>query len=377
MSKITIALSLCLMSLSFFATNVAGELEDGLYAKLSTSKGDITLALEFEKTPETVANFVGLAEGEIKNETKPLGTPYYDGLKFHRVIPNFVIQGGCPLGNGSGGPGYKFADEIHPDLKHTGPGILSMANSGPATNGSQFFITHKGTPGLDGKHTVFGHVVEGMDVVNKIVKDDVINTVTIIRKGEKASAFDGVVKFKEAQEAIIKAKELAIAKAAEQAQLDFVAFKLKYQGLLNDSGVVYLKLTDEVAKNKKLYKKDVKRFNKKIKEFKMTETGLIYVISEQGEGKKAEAGNKVKVHYTGTLMDGTKFDSSVDRGTPFEFPLGAGRVIKGWDEGIGMLNEGGKALLIIPSDLAYGERAMGKIAANSTLIFEVELIEVK
>ncbi|MFT5601218.1 MAG: peptidyl-prolyl cis-trans isomerase A (cyclophilin A) [Flavobacteriales bacterium] len=341
MSKITTALSLCLMSLSFFATTVADELEDGLYAKLSTSKGDITLALEFEKTPKTVANFVGLAEGEIKNETKPLGTPYYDGLKFHRVIPNFVIQGGCPLGNGSGGPGYKFADEIHPDLKHTGPGILSMANSGPATNGSQFFITHKGTPGLDGKHTVFGHVVEGMDVVNAIVGNDVINTVTIIRKGAAAEAFDGVAKFKVALEAINKAKEKAAEEAAKQA------------------------------------KKDLKVFKKTYKDLETTDSGLMIAISEQGDGAKAVVGKKVKVHYTGTLTDGTKFDSSVDRGTPFEFSLGTGKVIKGWDEGVAMLNEGGKATLIIPANLGYGERATGPIPANSTLIFEVELIEVE
>jgi peptidylprolyl isomerase len=170
---------------------------DGMYALMETSKGNILLVLEFEKVPLTVANFAGLAEGKIENTAKSKGEPFYDGIVFHRVIPNFMVQGGDPTGTGMGGPGYKFRDEIDPSLKHTGPGILSMANAGPGTNGSQFFITHVPTSWLDGKHTVFGRVIKGQEVVDAIVQGDKIEKLHILRKGKAAESFDAAKVFNE------------------------------------------------------------------------------------------------------------------------------------------------------------------------------------
>ncbi|MBD98561.1 MAG: hypothetical protein CMO34_01855 [Verrucomicrobia bacterium] len=171
-------------------------LDDGLYANIKTNKGDIMVNLAFEQTPLTVANFVGLAEGNIENNVKPVGHPYYNGITFHRVIADFMIQGGDPTGSGAGGPGYQFKDEFHPDLKHNRAGTLSMANAGPGTNGSQFFITHKATSWLNGKHSVFGYVVEGQNIVDAIQQGDQINTIEVIRKGKNAENFDAAETFK-------------------------------------------------------------------------------------------------------------------------------------------------------------------------------------
>ena len=178
--------------------------EQGIYATIETDKGNIVLELEYKKTPMTVANFVGLAEGKMENTAKGAGLPYYDGLKFHRVITkgngdpqDFMVQGGCPNGDGRGGPGYRFGDECDASLRHDEPGILSMANAGPGTNGSQFFITHVATPWLDGKHTVFGKVVEGMDIVNSIQQNDLIESLEIEAIGDTAKAFNAKAVFEE------------------------------------------------------------------------------------------------------------------------------------------------------------------------------------
>lgn len=195
MKKLGKILSLMFALVIAVACNSKEKMADGLYAKITTSKGVIMIKLEMEKTPLTVANFVGLAEGDIKNEAKEEGLPYFDGLQFHRVIPNFMIQGGDPLGNGTGDPGYYFKDEFDPSLKHDRAGTLSMANRGPATNGSQFFITHNPTPHLDGRHTVFGYVIDGQSVVDLITKGDTIVTVEIIREGKEAKKFDAAAVF--------------------------------------------------------------------------------------------------------------------------------------------------------------------------------------
>jgi peptidyl-prolyl cis-trans isomerase A (cyclophilin A) len=170
-------------------------MENGIYAHFNTSKGKIIVKLTHDKTPGTVGNFIGLAEGKIENTAKDLGTPYYNDLQFHRVIENFMVQGGDPKGNGTGGPGYQFDDEIHPELKHDRAGVLSMANAGPGTNGSQFFITHGPTGWLDGKHTVFGYVLEGQDVVDSIEMKDALNSVEIQYVGDEAKAFDALKSF--------------------------------------------------------------------------------------------------------------------------------------------------------------------------------------
>lgn len=309
-------------------------MQDGLYAKFNTNKGEILVNLEYIKTPGTVGNFVALAEGNMENSVKAQGTPYYDGLKFHRVIPDFMIQGGCPQGTGTGNPGYKFDDEFHPDLKHSGPGVLSMANAGPGTNGSQFFITHVETPWLDNNHTVFGQVVSGQEVVDAIAQGDTIETLEIIRVGADAEAFNAIEAFRTFEGA--REKRVAAEREAKRAELDRLA-----QG------------------------------------FEETESGLRYQILQKGTGKQAEKGKTVSVHYKGQLADGTVFDSSYKRKQPLEFPVGVGQVIPGWDEGIQLLQVGDKARLVIPSDLGYGSRgAGGVIPPDATLIFDVELMEV-
>ena len=311
------------------------QMENGLYAKFFTSKGTITVSLEYTKTPGTVGNFVALAQGDLENSIKKQGDPYYDGLQFHRVIPDFMIQGGCPQGTGTGNPGYQFDDEFHPDLKHDAAGILSMANAGPGTNGSQFFITHIPTPWLDGKHSVFGKTIDGQSVVDSIVQGDTLERIEIIAEGDNAMAFNAIEAFRSFEGA--RDKRLAEEKAAIEAELESLG-----------AG------------------------------FEKTSSGLRYQILQKGDGEKAQKNKTVSVHYKGQLSDGTVFDSSYKRNQPIEFSLGMGQVIRGWDEGVALLKVGDKARFVIPSHLAYGSRgAGGVIPPNANLIFDVELMSVK
>ncbi|MEB8344680.1 peptidylprolyl isomerase [Flavobacteriaceae bacterium KMM 6898] len=310
-------------------------MQEGIYAKFNTSKGEILVKLTHDKTPGTVGNFVALAEGNMENSVKPQGTPYYDGISFHRVIPDFMIQGGCPLGKGTGDGGYKFDDEFHVDLKHDGPGILSMANAGPGTNGTQFFITHIATPWLDNKHTIFGHVEKGQDIVDAISQGDKIETLEILRVGKEAEAWNAVEAFRTFEGS--REKRLAAEKAIQAAELDKVG-----------AG------------------------------FDETPSGLRYKIIQNGSGAKAEKGQIVSVHYEGALVNGTVFDSSYKRNQPIDFELGVGQVIPGWDEGVSLLKVGDKARFVIPSNLAYGSAgAGGVIPGDATLVFDVELMKVK
>ena len=342
-------------------------LPDGLYAQIETNKGSIIVQLDYEKAPITVANFVTLAEGKnefITNENLK-NKPFYDGLKFHRVIKDFMIQGGDPLGTGSGDTGYKFKDEITA-MRFDKGGILAMANNGPATNSSQFFITHLETPWLDGKHTIFGQVVEkGMDVVNAIVQDDFMKKITIIRNGEAAKKFDAVKTFQDyfAVEAENQKNKMAIEAAAN------AKFKAVYD-------------------QKAAYLSDLKTKATK------TPTGLQYVITKKAGGKKPANAANIYIHYAGFLENGTLFDSSIEEVSKAfgkydenraaqngyqPIPFQAGKkdgMIPGFIEGLEKLSFGDKAVIFIPSKLGYGEAgAGGVIPPNANIIFEIELLE--
>jgi len=354
-------MKLLLLSL-FFAISACNDqypdLQDGMYAEMTTDKGVIMLQLEFEKTPITVANFVSLAEGTntLVNE-KYKGKKFYDGLKFHRVIPDFMIQGGDPLGTGAGDPGYKFEDEFDSSLKHDKPGILSMANSGPNTNGSQFFITHKATPWLDNKHTIFGHVVgDGQKVVDSIAQGDKIISVKIIRKGSAAKKFDAAKIFNDHL-------EIAKKKAAEKE-----------------------------AKLAGIKKETLAYFNKYRANAKKLDSGIEIAYVNKGEGSKPEIGSKVLVNYAGYFADGGLFDSNMKevatkygtfdqrreaaggyKAIPMDYSPEA-RLIQGFREGLLQMNTGDKILVFIPSHLGYGERGAGPIPPNSDLVFELEIV---
>ena len=333
-------------------------LEEGLYAEITTNKGSIIVKLEHKKTPVTVANFVSLSEGKNTLVSKEFKSKkYYDGLKFHRVLPDFMIQGGDPTGTGSGGPGYKFNDEFT-DLTHNSAGILSMANSGPATNGSQFFITHKATPWLDGKHTVFGKVIEGQEVVDSIAQNDLIDKVIIIRKGKDAKKFDASYIFENSfQQRIIIAKE----KKAKQAIIK---------------------------------EKNVAKFEIIKKDAIILKSGLQHNITSKGNGIAVRSTNRAKVHYAVYFADGSLLETSkseiaiannllnekrmsAGQYSPLDAQVGPdGRMIEGFKEGLRLLNQGDKATLFLPYSIAYGANGIPGIPPKSDLIFEVEVVSV-
>ena len=343
------------------------DLEDGLYADMETNKGTILLKLEFEKTPITVANFVSLADGTNKYVEDSLkGKPYYNGIVFHRVIKDFMIQGGDPSGTGSGGPGYKFIDEFPKDengnliLKHDKAGTLSMANSGPATNGSQFFITHKETSWLDGKHTVFGNVVKGQAVVDSIIQNDTIKNVEIIKIGKDAKKF--------------------------KADKEFSSFYEDYENeiLLKEERI------QKVIANK------LASFTENSAKAKVLPSGLKITITKTLNGEFPPKGVNVKVNYAGYFTDGKLFDTSFkeiaeayevyneardkQKGyAPFTTVYGPdAQLIAGFKEGLQKMRIGDEAMLFIPSHLGYGAQgARGVIPPNTDLVFELELVEVE
>ncbi len=316
------------------AASLTSRLPDGLYAVLDTPRGVIILELYYKKAPLAVASFVGLAEGSFQKS----GKPYFDGLSFHRVEPNFVIQGGDPLGNGTGGPGYQFPNEIDPSLSFNAAGLLAMANAGPDTNGSQFFITLSAVPQLNGGYTIFGRVASGMDSVRIIRKGDLMASVRIVRRGSAASAFS---MNKAAFDAAIKArldKAKQEARAAVDAQLARVKARL---GALSANA-----------------------------------DGSLYKVLKPGNGVKPAKGNTVSLLYTLSNADGVILDSTASRNNaPFSFALGQGRVVPGFDAGVAAMSYGEKRVIVLPPELAYGSAGAGNvIPPNAVLVFELELL---
>ncbi|WP_378176670.1 peptidylprolyl isomerase [Aquimarina sp. SS2-1] len=347
------------------------ELEDGIYAEIITNKGTAVAKLYHEATPLTVANFVSLAEGtNTMVDSLYKGKKYYNGIIFHRVIKDFMIQTGDPLGTGTGDPGYKFPDEFVDSLTHKSKGILSMANSGPATNGSQFFITLKETPWLDGKHTVFGEIVSGQEVVDSIgavetkpgdkpVSEVRMEQVNIIRKGKDAKAFDAKVAFED-------------------------KLKVLEEEKLEKERLVQERNTKQAAKYTELKEKATK-----------LESGLEIYFINKGDGEQPNLGDMVSLNYQGYFTDGRLFDTNIEEIAketntwdqrrashpqgykPMQMPYSPeAQMIAGFKEGVQQLKVGDKAVIFIPSHLGYGERGRRPIPPNTDLIFELELVSI-
>ena len=364
MQIIKLTLITIIISLISCKTTKYNDLDDGIYADVQTDRGDILLKLEYEITPITVSNFVSLVEGTNPYvDNTYLNKPFYDGLKFHRVVDDFVVQGGDPRGNGSGDPGYKFEDEFTMDdsgnlvLSHDSAGILSMANGGPNMNGSQFFITHKETKFLDGRHTVFGHVIFGQEVVDSIQKDDVINKIEILRIGKKAKDFDATAEFSNYFEKIEEEQKIAQEKKAK-IKADFLKF-------IEDNKVNAIALP----------------------------SGLKIISIKKGDGVKPKTGSKVWVNYAGYFTTGDLFDSNIKeiaqlhnkydkrrdqmggyKAVDMDYSPDA-QLIPGFKEGLQQMNFGDKVILLVPSYLAYGKQGNRGIPPNSDLLFEMEIID--
>ena len=344
-----------------FSCNMSQKSDNStINALIETNKGEIITELFFKRTPVTVANFISLSEGnnnEVSEQYK--GKNYYDGLTFHRVIEDFMIQGGDPTGTGSGSPGYSFKDEIVESLKHDSAGILSMANAGPGTNGSQFFITHKETPWLDGLHTVFGKVISGQEIVDSIEQGDSILSITIERDGKEANKFN--------------------------ASKIFTNHFKEEEKLRKEKEKMFQKLKNDVSKE---------HASLKTKSLE-TETGLKYFINSTNNGDLVDENKTILTHYAVYFEDGTLLDTSIlevaqrfnqvnaqrkSAGgyTPIEARVGPkDMMISGFKEGLKLLKIGDKATLFLPYYLAYGETEQRGIPAKSNLIFEVEIVEQK
>ena len=373
MKKISLLL-LCSVFLSLVSCKEEyPDLDNGMYAEFKTSQGTFLTELYYKATPMTVASFVSLAEGNnplVDEQFKD--KKFYSNLIFHRVIKDFMIQGGDPTGTGTGDPGYKFPNEIVDTLRHDDKGVLSMANSGPNSNGSQFFITLKETPWLDGMHTIFGKVVQGQDVVDKIgavdtekpgdrpVQDVVIQEVNIIRKGDDAKKFDAP-------------------KVLEQKLQDF---KLEAEG--------------KEKKMKAQREANIQRFEELKSEAKEIKDGIMITYLEKGEGPQPNEGDTVMVNYKGYLTDGDLFDTNIasvakaadifnpkrdemQGYSPMPVVYGPDApMIPGFKEGVSNMKVGDKAVIYIPSEQAYGQRGMPPVIPPSAdLIFEVELVKIK
>lgn len=316
--------------------------KDGMYAIIKTNKGEIALELFYKQTPLTVLNFVGLSTGKF---SAAKGKPFYNGLKFHRVIEDFMIQGGDPKGTGAGGPGYNFVDEFVDELIFDKPGKLAMANAGPNTNGSQFFITHVPTDWLNHKHTIFGQVVasEDQDVVNKIKQGDIIESVEIICVGSDAESFE-----------ISQEKFEQMNKSIEEENKKKIRERIQ-----------------------KLLAPKIKEVEEKYPNAQKDENGIYFEINSEGQGDKVGAGKHVWVDYKGLLVSGKVFDQSYGRG-PLDFTTDGGQMIPGFDIMVQDMKLNEKRTIIIPPQLGYGMQGYpGVIPPASFLVFEIELKKVK